>query len=255
MADETRAEGRPAAGAPAEGGRQAADEGAPAAVRERLVLALDVDDLVPALRLARELAPWFGTMKVGLELYSAAGPEAVTTLVDLGVDVFCDLKLHDIPTTVGRAARVVGALGARYLTVHTAGGPAMVRAGIEGLREGAARARADREPVGLGVTVLTSEPEVSEHLLHQRVAAGLDGGCQGFVCAVPDVATVRQLAPRAVLATPGIRPEGAPADDQGRVATPRAALDAGADLLVVGRPVTRADDPVDAARRLVASLV
>ena len=195
---------------------------------------------MPALRLARELAPWFGTMKVGLELLQRSGAGR-STLVDLGVDVFCDLKLHDIPTTVGRA-RVV-ALGARYLTVHTAGGPAMVRAGIEGLREGAARASTDREPVGLGVTVLTSEPEVSEHLLHQRVAAGLDGGCQGFVCAVPDLPTVRQLAPRAVLATPGIRPEGAPADDQGRVATPRAALDAGSDLLVVGRPVTRADDP------------
>ena len=230
-------------------------EGAPPAVRARLVLALDVDDLVPALRLARELAPWFGTMKVGLELYSAAGPEAVTTLVALGVAVFSDLRPRDLPTPVRRAARVVGALGARYLPVHTAGGPAMVRAGIEGLREGAARASTDREPVGLGVTVLTSEPEVSEHLLHQRVAAGLDGGCQGFVCAVPDLPTVRQLAPRAVLATPGIRPEGAPADDQGRVATPRAALDAGSDLLVVGRPVTHADDPVEAARRLVAALV
>src|SRR5690606_39365688 len=110
----------------------------------------------------------------------------VTTLGDLGVGVFCDLKRHDIPTTVGRAARVVGALGARYLTVPTAGGPAMVRAGIEGLREGAARARADREPVGLGVTVLTSEPEVSEHLLHPPGDVVLGGGCQGFVCAVPD---------------------------------------------------------------------
>jgi orotidine-5'-phosphate decarboxylase len=192
-------------------------------------------------------------MKVGLELYSAAGPEAVTSLVDLGVDVFCDLKLHDIPNTVGRAARVIGALGARYLTVHAAGGPSMVRAGVEGLREGAARAGA-AEPTALGVTVLTSEPEATTHLLRQRVAAGLDGGCQGFVCAAPDLATVRQLVPTAVLVTPGIRPEGSPVDDQGRVATPRAALDDGADLLVVGRPITRAADPVAAARALVASL-
>jgi orotidine-5'-phosphate decarboxylase len=192
-------------------------------------------------------------MKVGLELYSAAGPEAVTSLVDLGVDVFCDLKLHDIPSTVGRAARVIGALGARYLTVHAAGGPSMVRAGVEGLREGAARAGA-AEPTALGVTVLTSEPEATTHLLRQRVAAGLDGGCQGFVCAAPDLATVRQLVPTAVLVTPGIRPEGSPVDDQGRVATPRAALDDGADLLVVGRPITRAADPVAAARALVASL-
>jgi orotidine-5'-phosphate decarboxylase len=167
--------------------------------------------------------------------------------------VFCDLKLHDIPNTVGRAARVIGALGARYLTVHAAGGPSMVRAGVEGLREGAARAGA-AEPTALGVTVLTSEPEATTHLLRQRVAAGLDGGCQGFVCAAPDLATVRQLVPTAVLVTPGIRPEGSPVDDQGRVATPRAALDDGADLLVVGRPITRAADPVAAARALVASL-
>jgi orotidine-5'-phosphate decarboxylase len=226
---------------------------APDDVRARLALALDVDDLVPALRLARELSPWFGTMKVGLELYSAAGPEAITTLVDIGVDVFADLKLHDIPTTVGRAARVIGALGARYLTLHTAGGPAMVRAGVEGLREGAAGAESP-EPVALGVTVLTSEPEATPHLLRQRVAAGLDGGCQGLVCAVADIATVRQIAPSSLIVTPGIRPEGAPADDQGRVATPRQALDAGARLLVVGRPVTRADDPVASARALVASL-
>jgi orotidine-5'-phosphate decarboxylase len=129
----------------------------------------------------------------------------------------------------------------------------MLRAGVEGLREGAAGADLP-EPVAMGVTVLTSEPEASAHLLHQRVVAGLDGGCGGFVCAVPDVETVRQIVPAALLATPGIRPEGAAIDDQGRVATPRQALDAGADLLVVGRPVTRAADPVAAARALVAPL-
>jgi orotidine-5'-phosphate decarboxylase len=252
--DEGHEGGRVDAGRGAPGaGMAVGEEGAPDEVRRHLALALDVDDLVPALRLARDLRPWFGTMKVGLELYSAAGPEAVTSLVDLGVDVFCDLKLHDIPNTVGRAARVIGALGARYLTVHAAGGPSMVRAGVEGLREGAARAGA-AEPTALGVTVLTSEPEATTHLLRQRVAAGLDGGCQGFVCAAPDLATVRQLVPTAVLVTPGIRPEGSPVDDQGRVATPRAALDDGADLLVVGRPITRAADPVAAARALVASL-
>jgi orotidine-5'-phosphate decarboxylase len=251
MPDETSGTGTGGGAAGAVAGATA--ERATDEVRARLALALDVDDLVPALRLARELSPWFGTMKVGLELYSAAGPEAITSLVDLGVDVLADLKLHDIPTTVGRAARVLGALGARSLTIHTAGGSTMVRAGVEGLREGAAGVAAP-DPVALGVTVLTSEPEVSPHLLLQRVTAGLDGGCQGFVCAVPDIATVRQLAPRARLVTPGIRPEGAPADDQGRVATPRDALAAGADLLVVGRPVTQADDPVAAARALAASL-
>jgi orotidine-5'-phosphate decarboxylase len=249
MADEATASGT------AEGTRtdEAPADRAPDDVRARLALALDVDDLIPALRLARELRPWFGTMKVGLELYSAAGPEAITTLVDLGVDVFCDLKLHDIPNTVHRAARVVGALGARYLTLHTAGGVPMVRAGVEGFREGAAGAEG-AEPTTLGVTVLTSEPEATAHLLHQRVGVGLDGGCQGFVCSVLDIAAVRQIAPSALLVTPGIRPEGAPAEDQARVATPRQALDAGADLLVVGRPVTQAEDPVAAARALAASM-
>jgi orotidine-5'-phosphate decarboxylase len=227
--------------------------GAPDDVRQRLALALDVDDLVAALRLARDLHGWFGTMKVGLELYSAAGPEAISTLTDLGVDVFCDLKLHDIPTTVERSARVLGALGVRYLNMHAAGGATMLRAGVEGLRDGAAGAGLP-DPVALAVTVLTSEPEVNTHLLHQRVIAGLDGGCDGFVCGAPDLPTVRQLAPRAVLVTPGIRPEGAPADDQGRVATPARALADGADLLVVGRTVTQADDPVAAARAIVASL-
>jgi orotidine-5'-phosphate decarboxylase len=249
MADKATASG------PAERTRtdEAVADRAPEEVRARLALALDLDDLIPALRLARQLRPWFGTMKVGLELYSAAGPEAITTLVDLGVDVLCDLKLHDIPTTVHRAARVVGALGARYLTLHTAGGVSMVRAGVEGFRGGAAGAEA-AEPTALGVTVLTSEPEATAHLLHQRVGIGLEGGCQGFVCSAVDIASVRQIAPSTLLVTPGIRPEGAPAEDQARVATPRQAVDAGAGLLVVGRPVAQADDPVAAARALAASI-
>jgi orotidine-5'-phosphate decarboxylase len=234
--------------------RAAVTDEVPEDLRRRLVLALDVDDLVVARRLASGLGPYFGTMKVGLELYSAAGPESVSLLTGMGFDVFCDVKLLDIPTTVGRAARVFGALGARYVNLHTAGGVPMLRAGVEGLREGAVGAGLP-EAIALGVTVLTSEPDAGGHLLHQRVRAGLDGGCDGFVCAVPDIGVIRQLAPAAVLATPGIRPEGSPIDDQGRVATPRQARDAGADLLVVGRAVTRADDPVAAARALVATLV
>jgi orotidine-5'-phosphate decarboxylase len=225
----------------------------PEAVRSRLAIALDTDDLVVATRLARELTPWFGTAKVGLELYSASGPEAITSLADLGLDVFCDLKLHDIPNTVGRAARVLGSLGTRYLTLHAAGGVSMLRAGVEGLREGAAGLGLD-EPVPLAVTVLTSEVDASEHLLRQRVAAGLDAGCAGFVCAVPDVPTVRELAPAATLVTPGIRAPGAPVDDQARVATPREALEAGVDLLVIGRAVNQADDPAEAAEILLAAV-
>ena len=240
-----------AATAPAAG--EAAGNAVPEELRQRLALALDVDDLVVAVRLARELQPWFATVKVGLELYSAAGPDAITSLADLGFDVFCDLKLHDIPTTVGRAARVLGAVGARYLTIHAAGGVPMLRAGAEGLREGAASAELPT-PVSLAVTVLTSEAEVTPHTLQQRVTAGLDAGCSGLVCAAPDLAVVRELAPAAFIVTPGVRAEGAPVDDQSRVATPQAALDAGSDLLVIGRAVTRADDPAAAARALLSDL-
>jgi orotidine-5'-phosphate decarboxylase len=104
---------------------------------DRLVLALDVDDLVVALRLAKRLQPYFATAKVGLELFSASGPDAVSSVADLGYDVFLDLKLHDIPTTVRKAARVIGALGTSYLTLHARSGPVMLRAGVEGLAEGA----------------------------------------------------------------------------------------------------------------------
>src|SRR5215211_5057406 len=106
--------------------------------RDRLALALDVDDLVEAVRWARTLRPWFGVAKIGLELYSAAGPEAIGAVQSLGYLAFCDLKLHDIPTTVQRAGRVLGALGADLVTLHAAGGEVMLRAGVEGFNDGAA---------------------------------------------------------------------------------------------------------------------
>lgn len=226
----------------------------PETVRSRLALALDVDDVVAASRTARDLKDYFGVVKVGLELFSAAGPDAITSLREQGFPVFYDAKLHDIPATVHAAGRVLGALGASYVTLHTAGGVAMLRAGVEGLREGAAGAGLP-EPLALGVTVLTSEPDASPHLLRQRVTAALDAGCGGLVCAVDDIPAVREIAPAATLVTPGIRPPGAPQDDQARVATPRDALAAGANLLVIGRAVTAAPSPVDAASALVRPLL
>ncbi len=118
---------------------------APTEVRGRLALALDLDDLVAATRLARELQPWFGVVKVGLELFSANGPDAISAMRDMGLDVFADLKLHDIPTTVGKSAKVLGSLGASYLTLHAHGDVPMLRAGVEGLADGA-------ESVGLPAT-------------------------------------------------------------------------------------------------------
>jgi orotidine-5'-phosphate decarboxylase len=221
--------------------------------RDRLVLALDVDDLVLALRLARQLQPWFATAKVGLELFSASGPDAVTSVADLGYDVFLDLKLHDIPTTVRRAARVIGALGASYLTLHARSGPTMLRAGVEGLAEGAEGAGLPH-PVALAVTILTSDGDAPAHILGHRVAAAVEAGCGGLILAADDVHEAKQLAPRLLAVVPGIRMPASDAHDQARSATPRKALDVGADLLVVGRTVTAAADPPAAAAALTASL-
>jgi orotidine-5'-phosphate decarboxylase len=230
---------------------------APAEIRARLAVALDVDDAVAALRLGRELSPWVGVAKVGLELYSAAGPDIVGGLAELGLEVFCDLKLHDIPTTVGRAARVIGSLGARYLNFHAQGGVAMLRAGVDGFTSGAADAGL-AEPVPLAVTILTSDGDAPPHILGKRVAAALEAGCRGVVCAASDVHEVHQLGPRLVTVVPGIRPAGTAHHDQARAATPERAIAEGADVLVLGRAVTRADDPQRAAAevaRTVASAV
>jgi orotidine-5'-phosphate decarboxylase len=215
-------------------------------IRRRLAIALDVDDLIAAQRLARRLAPWFGIAKVGLELYSASGPDAIVSLGDRGFDVFCDVKLHDIPNTVERAGRVLGAVGARYVTLHTAGGVDMVRAGVEGLRQGAA-AGGWGEPTGLGVTVLTSEGQAPPERLERAVATAVAGGCGGVVCAAADLSVVRGAASGILTVVPGIRPAGADRHDQGRVATPADAIAAGADILVIGRSVTAAVDPEAAA--------
>src|SRR6516225_10638326 len=150
----------------------------PQSVRSRLALALDVDDEVAASRLARQLRPWFGVAKVGPELFSAAGPEVVQSLIEDGYEVFLDLKLADIPTTVNRAARVLGALGASYLTLHAFPGPAMLRAGVEGLLEGAEKAGLP-QPSALAVTILTSDADAPPHILPRRLAAAVEARCAG----------------------------------------------------------------------------
>lgn len=211
------------------------------AAAARMALALDVDDLVVASRLARELRPCFAVAKIGLELYTAAGPEAIGTMLDLGYEVFLDVKLHDIPNTVAGAARVAGALGVRYLTLHAQGGVAMLQAGADGFLTGAANASL-RSPVPLAVTVLTSDRDAPEHILHKRVGLAMEAGCAGLVCAAVDLADIRTYAPRMVTVVPGIRPAGSPAHDQARPATPGDAIAAGADLIVVGRSVTDATD-------------
>jgi orotidine-5'-phosphate decarboxylase len=222
-------------------------------VRNRLAIALDVDDLVEAIRIAKEVRQWFGVAKVGLELFTAAGSDAVVELQNAGYRVFLDLKFHDIPTTVRKAARVVGALGADYLTLHATGGTTMLRAGVEGLAEGASAAGL-AAPTALAVTVLTSEEAAPDHVLTHRVRHALEAGCGGIVCAATDLRHVRQLAPRLTTVVPGIRPASGDKHDQARASTPEAALQSGADLLVIGRAVTGAADRAAAATELVGSL-
>jgi orotidine-5'-phosphate decarboxylase len=225
----------------------------PSSVRNRLALALDVDDAVAAARLARQLRPWFGVAKVGLELYSAAGPRIVQSLIDDGYDVFADLKMADIPTTVNRAARVMGALGVSYLTLHAFVGPDVLRAGVEGLAEGADRAGLE-PPTALAVTILTSDTGAPPHILARRLAFAVEARCAGVVCAASDVREIKELAPRMMAVVPGVRPAGTPTHDQRRAATPTEAIAAGADMLVVGRAVTAAPDREAAAAALAASI-
>ena len=221
--------------------------------RARLALALDFDDAVVAMRWAVRLRDYFGVAKVGLELFSAAGPSVVAELVDAGFKVFVDMKLGDIPTVTRRASRVLGALGASYLTIHTSAGPASLRAGVEGLAEGADRGGMP-VPMALGVTVLTSEAEAPAELLRSRVKSALDCGCGGVVCAARDLPEVKGAAPGLLTVVPGIRLAGGGTHDQGRVATPGDAARAGADLLVVGRAVTEAAAPEAAASAVMAEL-
>jgi orotidine-5'-phosphate decarboxylase len=221
-------------------------------VRNRLALALDVSDLDRAEQLAKEVAPWFGVAKVGLELYSAAGPDAIARMRALDLEVFADIKLHDIPTTVGRAARVFGRLGVQYLNFHAAGGVEMLRAGVEGLAEGARDAgRAPATPIA--VTVLTSDPDAGA--FDERLTRAIDAGCGGVVCSVDEIERVHAVRPEFVTIVPGVRFADGAHHDQARVGTPERVARAGGNLLVVGRAVTRADDPRAAAQRVSDAIV
>lgn len=231
--------------------------------RARVALAADLP-LDRALPLYEAVAPFVGVVKVGLSLFVEHGPDAVRAFRERGASVFLDLKLHDIPNTVELAAARAGALGVSYLTVHACGGEAMLQAAVRGASRGAAQA-GHAAPVVLAVTVLTSMSEAA--LASTGVVAGLpaqasrlaalalEAGVGGLVCSAHEVASLRaQVGAGPVLCTPGLRPAGADAGDQARVATPRAALEAGADLLVIGRPIYEAADPPAAARAIAASL-
>jgi orotidine-5'-phosphate decarboxylase len=221
-------------------------------VRNRLAIALDVPDLDEAEQLAKEVAPWFGIAKIGLELYSAAGPEAVARMRSLDLEVFADIKLHDIPTTVGRAARVLGRQGVRYLNFHAAGGVEMLRAGVEGLAQGALDG-GHLPAIPIAVTVLTSDPEADA--FEVRLARAIEAGCGGVVCSVREVARVHEVRSDFVTIVPGVRFADGEVHDQARIGTPAGVARAGGDVLVVGRAVTRAGDPRAAAQRVSDAVV
>lgn len=232
--------------------------------RERIVLALDASERAALLSTASLLAPHVGLLKVGLEAFVSFGPGLVGELLGLGARVFLDLKLHDIPNTVGGAARAAARTGAAIVDVHASGGVEMMRAAVEGARDGAASAGRPAPKV-VGVTVLTSldAPSLSRIGLSgsPREAAlrlallAREAGLDGVVCSPEEVASIRSACGEGfLLVVPGIRPAGSAKGDQSRVATPAAAVAAGADLLVVGRPITLRADPVAAARAIAAEI-
>lgn len=234
------------------------------AARSRLAVALDLPTREALLGAARALGPEVGVLKLGLEAFVSEGPALVRDVTAVGARVFLDLKLHDIPNTVGRAAAVAVRTGASILNCHAAGGPAMMKAfGAEG-RDAAAKAGLPR-PSLIAVTVLTSldadalskiglsgtPREAAVRLAVLAKESGLDG----VVCSPEEVAAIRTACGKDfLLVVPGVRPAGAESGDQRRVATPGDAIRAGADLLVVGRPILAAKDPVAAARAIVAEI-
>lgn len=227
--------------------------------RRRLIVALDVPSSAAAFDLVDRLESQCQWFKVGLELFVAAGPSLIAPLVERGCSIFLDLKFNDIPNTVAGAVRSAAALGARMMTVHASGGPAMLAAAQRAL-DGVAD-----PPQLLAVTVLTSmdQSQVAAVGLERTPAAqvgllarmGLAAGINGFVCSPQEVAALRALGgPEAVLVIPGIRPAGSDAGDQKRVATPADALRQGANYLVVGRPITQAPEPAAAAEAILKEM-
>jgi orotidine-5'-phosphate decarboxylase len=233
------------------------------AARVRIALAADLP-LADALALAAVVAPSVGVVKVGLSLFVEHGPRAVEAFLNTGVRVFLDLKLHDIPNTVELAAARAAALGVSYLTVHASGGAPMLAAALAGAAAGAAKA-GHAPPTILAVTVLTSMNEatlreVGVQALPESQALVLAllavrAGVGGLVCSAREAALVRrEVGASIVLCTPGIRPAGASVNDQARVETPASAIGAGSDLLVIGRPISAAADPLGAARAIEAEV-
>jgi orotidine-5'-phosphate decarboxylase len=231
------------------------DEMKPSA-RDRLIIALDVGSRAEAISLALTLAPFAGWMKIGLQLFAAEGTDLVRAIRETGANVFLDLKLHDIPNTVARAVESVAGLDVQMLSLHLSGGGEMVRA---------AMAAAPKNLLLLGVTVLTSAnsetlreigmiEDVSQQVI-RLAKIGTDCGIGGIVASAQETGALRKTVGQNVkLVIPGIRPRGSDEHDQKRIMTPAEAIGAGADYLVVGRPITAAPDPAIAATKILEEI-
>ncbi|MBI2677316.1 MAG: orotidine-5'-phosphate decarboxylase [Candidatus Koribacter versatilis] len=231
----------------------------PTRAEDRLIVALDVASVAEAQRIVGAVGEGATTYKVGKQLFVAEGPRAVRDLVSSGRRVFLDLKFHDIPNTVAGAVKAAADLGVSMLTVHAAGGSKMLRAAAE------AAAATKNQPMVLAVTVLTSmgQAELQEtgvvgkpqEQVVRLASLARIGGCSGVVASPEEVAELRRiLGSNLVIVTPGVRPAGAAKGDQKRVATPAEAIKAGANYLVVGRPITGAADMGKAARDIVGEI-
>lgn len=234
--------------------------------RERIILALDVDTEKKALELVEKLIGSVGAFKVGMQLYNICGPLIVHRIQELGGRVFVDLKFHDIPNTVAAAARVMTGLNCFMFNVHAAGGREMMTAAIQSAQEEASRLSCST-PLALAVTVLTSISQqqlhddmfITDRSVEQTVVdwaqMAQECGMNGVVCSPQEIAPIRQACGSDfIIVTPGIRPLWSAKNDQKRITTPRDALELGADYMVIGRPITAAEDPREAAQKIIDEL-
>ena len=219
-----------------------------------VITALDVSDREAMRSLIKQLAPYGGIFKLGLEMFVGFGPDIVKEVIASGGKVMLDLKLHDIPNTVKKAAKNAGLLGAELLTVHASGGSAMLKAAVEGVKESGSKTKI------LAVTVLTSIDEetlqkelgVEKSVLEQVKSLAMiakESGVDGVVCSPKEIKAIRECCgPDFLIVTPGIRPKWAAVNDQKRIKTPAEAIDDGANYIVVGRPITEANSPAGAMK-------
>jgi len=227
----------------------------------RLVVVLDYPDLDSALVMADNLDPGLCRVKVGKELFTRAGPEVLHALKSRGFEVFLDLKYHDIPNTVAQAVLAAAEAGVWMVNVHASGGARMMKAARDALDKVPSESR----PLLIGVTVLTSMnqeelnalgvPGSLEDQVIRLASLAKDSGLDGVVCSALEAARIKQVCGQDfVTVTPGIRPAGSSADDQTRIMTPAQAVQSGADYLVIGRPITAASDPMEAAKHILAEI-